>query len=118
MRFKLDENIPVRWTVDLTGRGHEADTVVQEGLTGKPDGEVWDAAQKEGRFFVTQDMRFSDVREYQPGAHKGILRKRMVEPGRGELYQRLLDIARDEPLDNWARCHVVATEKKVRVRRP
>ena len=62
MKIKLDENLPTRLASLLVSMGHQVDSVVDEGLTGKPDSDVWIAAQKEGRFLVTQDLDFSDTR--------------------------------------------------------
>jgi len=50
---------------------HDADTVFGEAFAGSTDFEVWRAAQATGRFFITQDLDFSDVRTYQPGTHQG-----------------------------------------------
>ncbi len=40
MRIKLDENLPSSLAAVLTELGHDADTVVQEGLGGVSDTEV------------------------------------------------------------------------------
>jgi predicted nuclease of predicted toxin-antitoxin system len=63
MRIKLDENLPARLKAVLTARGHETDTVNDEGLTGQPDQNIWQAAQTESRFLITQDLDFSDTRK-------------------------------------------------------
>jgi predicted nuclease of predicted toxin-antitoxin system len=73
MKLKLDENLPATLAVRLRELGHDADTVRDEGLTGRPDELVWQAAQAEGRFLVTQDLDFSDARKFAPGTHCGIL---------------------------------------------
>jgi Domain of unknown function (DUF5615) len=36
VKFKLDENVPVSSAAILTSAGHDADTVIQEGLIGAP----------------------------------------------------------------------------------
>ncbi len=46
MRIKLDENLPHSLVGQLAALGHEADTVPEEGLSGKTDDLVWNAAQK------------------------------------------------------------------------
>lgn len=50
MKIKLDENLPLRLAPILQRAGHDVDTVLQEGLGGKPDHEVWLAVQAENRF--------------------------------------------------------------------
>jgi hypothetical protein len=56
MKIKLDENLTTRVTAVLKKLGHDVQTTSEEGLTGKPDDEIWDAARSEKRFLVTQDM--------------------------------------------------------------
>jgi predicted nuclease of predicted toxin-antitoxin system len=34
-------------------------TVGEEGLTGRADADIWQAAQREGRILITQDLDFS-----------------------------------------------------------
>ncbi len=38
MKIKLDENLPQRLIAALTDLGHDVDTAVHEGLTGRDDG--------------------------------------------------------------------------------
>ena len=72
MKIKLDENIPVDLAATL-GESNDVDTVQSEGLQGRDDRTIWAAAQAEGRFLVTQDLDFSDLRQFLPGTHCGIL---------------------------------------------
>ena len=53
MRLKLDENIPSSAAPRLAALGHDVHTVLEEGLGGRPDAEVWQAAQAESRLLVT-----------------------------------------------------------------
>jgi predicted nuclease of predicted toxin-antitoxin system len=82
VKIKLDENIPAGLIGILEDLGHDVDSVPQEGLGGEPDDTVWTATQAAGRFFITQDLDFSDIRRYQPGQHFGILLVRLRDPGR------------------------------------
>ncbi len=118
MKVKLDENIPVRLSAELGRLGHDVDTVVSEGLTGKPDADVWSAARREDRFLITQDLDFSDVRQFKPGTHAGLLLVRLREPGANALVSRIKAVIQDEGLDSFARCFAVLTDRKLRVRRP
>lgn len=54
----------------LSQPGHDVDTVPNEGLAGKDDGEVWTVTQAVGRFLITHGLDFSDERKYAPGTHK------------------------------------------------
>jgi predicted nuclease of predicted toxin-antitoxin system len=73
MRIKLDENIPADLADILAALGHPTYTALQEGLGGQVDAVVWAFARSSGRFLITQDLDFSDVRQFAPGTHPGIL---------------------------------------------
>ena len=118
VRIKLDENLPDRLVTVLTTLGHDVDTVHGEQLTGRADPEVWSAAQSARRFLITQDLDFSDIRRYRPGTHAGLLLVRLPRPGRNALLDRVTALFRTEQIENWAGCLVVATDQKVRIRRP
>jgi predicted nuclease of predicted toxin-antitoxin system len=118
MRIKLDENLPVRLGDLLAALGHDVDTVFAEGMSGSTDPDVWRATQAAGRFFITQDLDFSDVRVYQPGTHEGILVVRLRVPSRQALADKIRAIFAAEDVESWAGCFVVATHHKIRVRKP
>ncbi len=117
MRVKLDENLPVDLAPVLAELGHDADTVLGEGLLGRKDAVVWQAAQSDDRFLVTQDLHFSDARIYRPGTHAGILVVRLRNPKREALVDRVRTLFETEDVSGWEGCLVVATDRKVRVRR-
>lgn len=118
MKIKLDENLPASLAVALGGLGHDIQTVPQQGLTGKRDEAVWEVAQREGRFLITQDLDFSDIRRFKPGSHHGLLLVRLRRPGRRALIRRTRALFESEDVERWARCFVVSTDRKLRVRAP
>lgn len=118
MKIKLDENLPERLVPELAALGHDVDTVRAEHLTGRPDNEIWQAAQSVDRFLITQDLDFSDVRRYAPGTHGGLLLVRLAQPSRDALVARVVLLFATEPVNQWIGCLVVATDHKVRVKRP
>ena len=67
MNIKRDENLPERLVPVLTELGHDTDTVRGERLNAQSDPNVWSATQAAQRFFITQDLDFSDMRRYTPG---------------------------------------------------
>jgi hypothetical protein len=79
---------------------------------------VWSAAQAAQRFFITQDLDFSDMRRYAPGTHAGLLLVRLARPGRNALFERIVSVFQTENVDEWKECLVVVTDRKIRVRRP
>ena len=118
MNIKLDENIPAKLTDYIAEMEHDVDSVLKEKLKGHQDSEVWEAAQRVQRFFITQDMDFSDIRKFTPGTHAGILLVRLQSPGRTALLKKLLHTFRFEDVESWKECFVVLTDNKIRVHRP
>lgn len=118
MKIKLDENLPGRLAHALEQLGHDTDTILQEGLSGRNDPQVWEAAQEAERFFITQDLDFSDIRSFLPGTHHGILLVRLRDPGRNALLKRVQNLFQTEAVENWKRCFVVVTDRKLRIRHP
>lgn len=115
MRIKLDENLPESLAKLMTGYGHDADTVLFEKLKGAPDDLVWKTAQNEHRFFITQDLDFSDVRLFRPGNHAGAMLIRLHNPSAKSLIERLTSILKYENVESWKQCFVVVTDYKIRV---
>ena len=127
MKIKLDENLPHRLATLLKNLGHEAHTLHEERLVGHPDADVWEAAQKESRFLITQDLDFSDSRKFAPGSHHGILllqtrtsgrrSSRLRSPSRRNLIKLIEEMFQKDNVSEWAGCFVVATKRKIRVLR-
>jgi predicted nuclease of predicted toxin-antitoxin system len=72
VRFKLDENLPELVRESLSGSGHDAHTVAEEGLSGARDESVLRGCVIEDRVLITLDLDFSDIRAYPPGSYPGI----------------------------------------------
>ena len=115
MKIKLDKNLPFSLAILLRSLGHDVHTAQDESLTGHSDRETWEAAQKESRFLITQDLDFSDLRQFAPGSHHGILLVRLRSPSRGNLAGRVAEVFQTENIAEWAGCFVVATERKIRL---
>ena len=119
MKIKLDENLPATLAGILARLGHDADTVVDEGLKGEPDEVVWPAAQDDGRFLVTQDLDFSDIRRFAPGTHRGLVLVRLRMPSQSMLERRVSEAFTEmESNAAWVGAFVVVSDRKVRVTLP
>ena len=118
MKIKLDENLPEILVTELASLNHDTDNVRQEGLAGRGDPDVWAAAQLEGRFLITQDLDFSDVRKFRPGTHHGLLLVRLPDAGRLTLTKEIVDLFRREDADSWSGCFAVLSAHKLRILRP
>jgi predicted nuclease of predicted toxin-antitoxin system len=71
MLFKVDENLPEELAALLRSAGHDALTVRNQGLQGKPDSTVFEVCCREGRAFITLDCDFTDLRRYPPAERPG-----------------------------------------------
>ena len=118
MKLKLDENLPITLIKELTEMNHDVETVLTEGLKGKPDQDVWQASQKEGRFFITQDLDFSDIRKFKPGNHYGVLIIRLSNPSRSALIRKISAVFQSEDVKKWQGCFIIMTDNKLRIKRP
>lgn len=118
MLVKLDENLSNTHTEFLRQMGYECDRVTDEGLSGATDETVWQQVCQEGRFFITLDLDFSDVRRFPPGTHPGILLLRSRSRSRQAVLELLSRILSEYPLEFLQGCLVVADETQTRIRRP
>jgi predicted nuclease of predicted toxin-antitoxin system len=118
MRIKLDENLPLELIAQLGVLGHDVEHVHGENLSGRPDPDVWQAAQAEERLLITQDIAFGDARMFTPGQHAGFVLVRLKRPGRGALMRKVRNTFASEDVASWTGCFVVLSDSKVRVRRP
>lgn len=92
MRFKIDENLPVAFAMELRAAGHEAHTVRDESLEGATDDVVLAACDREARALVTEDVDFANVVAYPPERHHGVIVMRTRQQGLGALaaFRRLV----------------------------
>jgi predicted nuclease of predicted toxin-antitoxin system len=118
MRILLDENLPVELLEELRALGHDVADVHSENISGRPDDEVWNAAQSAARLLITQDIRFGDARMFTPGQHAGFVLVRLKRSGRRALIAKLRDVFASQEVESWAGCFVVLSDSKLRVRRP
>lgn len=118
MRIKLDENLPTDLAAQLRALGHDVEDVYSEQLSGHADSVIWDAAQREQRLLITQDIRFADARMFTPGMHAGFVLVRLKRPGLRALIAKLCGVFASEDVESWNGCFVVLSDSKLRIRRP
>ena len=114
---KVDEDLPNLATQRLRERGYAAESVIEQGMGGWKDAELWQAVQAEGRFLITADKDFADIRLYPPGAHAGVLLLRPDEDGIQPLLLVLERVLAQYDLTTLIGTVTVATSRHIRVRR-
>lgn len=80
MKLKLDENLSERQAQSARQCGHDATTVVAEGLCSASDATVLDTAHDEGRVLITMDKDLSNTLRFPPQRYSGIVVLRLDEP--------------------------------------
>lgn len=118
MKFKLDENMPADLAARLHAEGHDVRDVVEEGLQGKDDPSVLQAAVDEQRILMTFDLDFADVRHYAPGTHAGIVVFRVHDQRWKTLEGPVNRLLAAGILDDLQKGLAIVDETRVRLRRP
>lgn len=118
LKIKVDEDLPKAVAESLRRVILDTLTVVDEGLSGILDPNLWDTAQREGRFLITGDKAFANIRKYPPGTHHGLLLLRPNENGILQMRKLIEDVLKLSNLENLAGCIAVASPGRLKVRRP
>lgn len=78
MKFKIDENLPAEIADDLRALGHDAMTVVDQGMAGFDDALLMVRVEDESRVLMTMDKGIADVRAYPPHRLAGLVQVKQV----------------------------------------
>ena len=76
---KIDEDLPRQVADIVAARGYDVATVVGQGWQGMSDDELWSRLQDEGRWLITADKGFADLRLHPAGSHAGVILLRAPE---------------------------------------
>lgn len=117
MRFKTDENLPLALCELLRSAGHDAASVHEQSLVGRPDLDIAAVCVAEKRAIVTLDLDFADIRTYPPDAYPGIVVLRLSTQDREHVLavcRALLPMFDSEELDGslW-----IVEDQRVRIRK-
>jgi len=116
MLFKTDENIPLEAVHLLRAAGHDALTVFDQTLGGRPDSRIASVCRQEARALLTLDTDFGDIRTYRPADYPGLLVLRLAKQSAPEVVRvirRLLEVL------ETADCHGqlwIVEHNRIRVR--
>ena len=116
--IKVDEDLSPA-VAQVFGRvGHDASTVPGQRWSGCQDDVLLARVRAEGRWLVTADRGFADVRRYPPGSHAGILVFQTAIESRRRYLALAEAAAQTLDLEQLSGCLVVVTPSRVRIRRP
>ena len=77
--FKLDENFSPMLASKFIELGHDAETVLGEGLSGSPDEDIFRVCLSENRCLITFDLDFSNILRFPVESTPGII---VIRPNR------------------------------------
>lgn len=80
MKFKLDENLEPGLTGVLLQRGHDAESVLAEGLSGASDTNLHAVCRREARTLITLDLHFANSLRFPVKNTAGIVILRPHRP--------------------------------------
>ena len=102
MRFKLDENFGDRSAHLFPKAGHDAETVLKEGLGGASDELIFERCIRENRCLLSLDLDFADVVRFPPHKTAGIAVLRLPKGASLSLLEKfvsdLLSMLDAEPI--------------------
>ncbi len=85
MKIKLDENLPVEAALLMNKAGHDAHTVLQEEMGGRPDSMISGVCRSEERILITLDTDFCNILNYPPQDHFGIIVIRTLDQSKSSV---------------------------------
>ena len=104
LQVKVDEDLPRQIADLLIASGHDAATVVEQGWQGLSDQALWPRVQHEGRWLMTADKGFADLRQHPPGSHAGVILLRAREESRRAYLELAASVLDWSKLDDMAEC--------------
>lgn len=101
MKFKLDEDLSPSLATQFASEGHNAHSIVEQSLSGKPDTRVIQVCRTESRCLVKFDMDFANIHAYPPSSHHGIVVLRLTNQSHASAeaaVRRILPLLKSEQL--------------------
>ena len=117
IRIKVDEDLPNEVAHVLSSAGHDARTVVEQGLTGAADELLWNVVEQERRWLFTADKGFASAEAFPLGVQGGIVLLRLRRESRAG-YVRLTELLlKDVNVETASGSIIVVTPDTIRIHR-
>jgi predicted nuclease of predicted toxin-antitoxin system len=116
IQVKVDEDLSDEVAAVFAAAGYQADTVRSQGWRGLLDEELWGRVQAEGRWLITADKEFGDVRKYGPGKYPSVILIRADNESRRQYLELAETVVRSLRLEEIPGCLVVVTPRGIRLR--
>lgn len=117
MKIKVDEDLPRELVRKVAGVIPDTTSVVAQGISGASDNDLWDHVQAEGRFLITGDKGFADIRKHPPQHHHGVLLLRPDNPCVPEFLDLIGHVLDLNVIHDLLSSVAVVSPKGLRVRR-
>lgn len=116
MRCKLDENLPSDAADLLSEAGHDAISVLAQGLGGDRDTVIAAACAAENRILITADTDFADIRAYPPRESPGIVVLRLRSQRKDWVLRAVRQLSRVLENESPRQRLWIVEEDRIRVR--
>jgi predicted nuclease of predicted toxin-antitoxin system len=116
MKFKFDENLPLKALSLFRDNGFDVFNVREEGLTGCSDDHLITVCLDESRVLVTLDLDFFDIRRYQPDRLNGIIIIRAYKQNSNYIMSILRKIIPLLKIENLTGKLMIVEEDRIRIR--
>ena len=116
MKFKLDENLPADAVAILKDAGHDAMSVLDQGLGGGADDRIAEICLVEKRVLLTFDIDFANIRTYPPKGFGGIVVFRLSTQEKAHFIEVLKKLLVVLESTSPARQLWIVEEDRIRIR--
>ncbi|MBU0502720.1 MAG: DUF5615 family PIN-like protein [Candidatus Margulisbacteria bacterium] len=117
MKFLLDENLPIETVAVLREIGCDVKNVHDLKLAGKSDEKIIEVARKEKRILITLDLDFSNILNYPPKSHPGIIVLRLDNPNRKNIINTIKQFLKIIKTEEIKRSLIILEDKEYRIRK-
>lgn len=117
MKFKLDENVPLRLKHLISDEGYFVSDVYEERLQGKDDTILFETCQREGLILITNDTDFENIQAYSLGTHPGIIVLRLKSQGTKTVMKAWQDFVTKVDLNKVAKAIIIIGPDLIKMRK-